>query len=548
MARAAELTIPLHLLCNEQAEESVLTAALNSSRAVESIAALAQDDFYFPHARVVFGVIADLATARRPVSHALVLEQLRRGGIEQLKSKGGEAYLEQLMLAPVDFDVSEHIKLLREKSARRRLVALEADLHRAIAGGEDPDGVAEVFRGRLERFDAPTSAPTEAEPPARACDVLRSDAFKQAQRTYATDLPELNALIAGGLKARALTTLAGPTGDGKTGEAGTWALDWAKQGIPVLWCTTEIDLDEQSSRFAAIDFHQRGLRASPDDFLALRILPEQGAQALDGLPLYLFNLDDPDGDVFTLIELKAAAIRKAYGQPPIIIIDYLQVLAVEDEDQRRLSVTKVATKLRRLARALDAAVLAISSVSRAYYGAAKKKAAADAEENPRDWLAAAKESGDVEYASAVFIYLDRDPDVDALGESSARLIVAKSRRGLTGFVGVRFHGPSGAFAPHGGALTVMAPPSRGGKVESRILAFVRGAAYQPMTSTELREVIRGASKGDKDAAIERMISDGRLALQESLRPNTAGKQRKVVLIVAGAKLAQTTKERQPYDD
>ena len=541
------LSIPIHFLYNEQAEESLLTAALNTSRAVERVAALATDDFYLPHTRCVLIAIKTLATDRKPVTVAMVLEELRRGAqMTQLKNKRGESYIEELAANAVDVDVDAHVELVLQKAKFRHLLAIEVDLRRALIGGEDPDGVAEVIRGRLERFDVP--AVPDAEPPTRACDVLRSDSFKQAQRTYASGFSELDEMIAGGIKARALTTVAAPTGDGKTGLVGTWALAWARQGIPVLWCATEIDLDEQSSRFAAIDFHQRELRATPDDFLALRIEPEQGAAALDGLPLYVFNLDEPDGDVFTLIELKAAAIRNAHGQPPIIIVDYLQILAVEDEDQRRLSVTKVATKLRRIARALDAAVLAISSVSRAYYGAAKKKADVDAEENPRDWLAAAKESGDIEYASAVFIYLDRDPDVDTLGESSARLIVAKSRRGTTGFVGARFHGPSGAFASHGGALTVMAPPSRSGKLEARILAFVRGPAYQPLTKNDLREMVRGGSKGDRDAAIERMLADGRLALEESSRPNTVGKLRKVMLIVAGAKLVQVNEERQSYVD
>lgn len=377
-----------------------------------------------------------------------------------------------------------------------------------------------------------TQLPVPAPPIMRAvtaADVLRSSAFNTPRRTIPTGIDELDRLIGGGLKSRQLAVIAGPTGKGKTGLVGTLAISLARTGQYVLWITTELDDAEQASRFAAMSMRSTGTNATPDDFLGHTIPSEYGARALDGLPLYLVNLDDPEGDALEIIRAEIAALKNEHGQTPVVIVDYMQVLAPEDADRRRMSVSKVASAMRRMARDFDTPVIAISSVSRAYYGPGKQKKAEGEEEDPRDWIAAAKESGDVEYAASVFGYLDTANEMNQLGESDARLIIAKSRAGVPGFVGLKFHGPSGLFIPATESVANMRPETRkqkGPPDSDKVLAYVRKNPGKSMRA--LRCSIAGVGKEKVEVAIEELEVRGTIESRTEEFKDASGRVQKRV--------------------
>lgn len=389
--------------------------------------------------------------------------------------------------------------------------------------------------------DAATATPPADTSPSRpkirrASDVFRSDDYRRPRRTYPTGFAELDALTAGGFKSRQLVTVMGPTGGGKTGWSGTFAIHLAEAGTPVVWITTELDDAEQVARWAAIQLRlRRGSTFGADDFLAQNVAAEDGARALEGLPLYVLNLDDPDNcDPWTALYQAIADARDAHaGAAPVVVVDYMQILATEDADRRRLSVTQVATRLRRVARDADVAVVAISSVSRAYYGAAAKarKAKAGEAEDPRDWLAAAKESGDVEYASAVVAYLDTSDKVSPCGESLARLVVAKSRGGQRGFVGLKFHGPSGAFTADPTAAEVMAPAQvdNDRADDERVCEYIRKNPGQVLRL--VRHAVKGVGVERAELAVERLLAAGRIEYATEEQTNARGQKRKREVLV-----------------
>lgn len=370
---------------------------------------------------------------------------------------------------------------------------------------------------------APAVAPL---PMLTASDVLRSAAFNAPRRTIPTGLEELDKLIGGGFKSRQLAVIAGPTGKGKTGLVGTLAISLARTGQYVLWVTTELDDAEQASRFAAMAMRATGTNATPDDFLGHHIPAEYGAKALDGLPLYLVNLDDPDGDALAIIRSCVTQLKNEHGQTPVLIVDYMQVLAPEDADRRRMSVSRVATQLRKMARDFDTPVIAISSVSRAYYGPGKQKKAEGEEEDPRDWIAAAKESGDVEYAASVFGYLDTANDINMLGESDARLIIAKSRAGVPGFVGLKFHGPSGLFIPESQSIANMRPERRvkGPPDTDKVLAYIKKNPGKTMRA--LKCSIAGLGKDKVEVAVEDLHVKGLIECRSEEFKDAGGRVQK----------------------
>lgn len=101
------------------------------------------------------------------------------------------------------------------------------------------------------------------------------------------------------------------------------------------------------------------------------------------------------------IRLAALQVKRAtQAARLLVVVDYLQIVPTEDQyKDPRTKVDAVVSDLRRLARDLDAAVVAVSSVGRLSYG--------------KPDLAAYKESGGVEYGADLGGVMWRDKDGEA---------------------------------------------------------------------------------------------------------------------------------------
>ena len=148
-----------------------------------------------------------------------------------------------------------------------------------------------------------------------------------------------------------------------------------------------------------------------------------------------------EGDRATTVDrIRLAALQlrqKTQVARLLIVVDYLQILPTDgDFGDPRQRVNAVTSDLRRLARDLDAPVLAIASVNRASYGSRGGN------------LDAFKESGDIEFSADVAAILvdDKDKgkgDANFLGVmrnwQRVYLDVVKNRNGERGRVELRFY-------------------------------------------------------------------------------------------------------------
>lgn len=117
------------------------------------------------------------------------------------------------------------------------------------------------------------------------------------------------------------------------------------------------------------------------------------------------------------------------GNKPLVIIDYLQLLApIDPHFTDKQNTDKNVLELKRLSRELEIPIIAISSLNRANY-------------NESINMSAFKESGAIEYSSDVLLGLqlagagDKDFDVDKAKSQEPRQIelkILKNRRGKTG--------------------------------------------------------------------------------------------------------------------
>lgn len=146
---AADVSLPHSL----EAEESVVGGVLVHAAKLADVADVLQpQDFTHPALRVVYEAMLALRVDEIPVDLVTVEHQLNSAGtLERLTSSGGVEYLHELTAKVVTVEnLSHHARIIRGKATARRLIWQAREMTGALLAGEDPYGIAEVFRERLE--------------------------------------------------------------------------------------------------------------------------------------------------------------------------------------------------------------------------------------------------------------------------------------------------------------------------------------------------------------------------------------------------------------
>ena len=113
-----------------EAEQSVLGALLQDSRAVSiAVEMLREDDFYTPAHQAIYAAIRALAQSGVAVDLVTVDAELSRRGT--LAGIGGSSYLvELLQFVPTTANVQYYISIVLEKSTLRQLIQATAAISR----------------------------------------------------------------------------------------------------------------------------------------------------------------------------------------------------------------------------------------------------------------------------------------------------------------------------------------------------------------------------------------------------------------------------------
>jgi KaiC/GvpD/RAD55 family RecA-like ATPase len=332
--------------------------------------------------------------------------------------------------------------------------------------GKAADEAAELAAFDVSAFNTRPAAPstsltaaTQAPAARPRLGVLASEIVRRERppiRRYTSGIPQLDRLIAGGISTRQLAVILAPPADGKSALAVSMARHL--QGtVPVLYASTELESEELEARLAAPI-----IGCSWVEIVDGRAPRAHVTAALAGLRIVIVGCEVlPRGEAaLEALDHEIAAMTPDYCAPPVVFVDYLQDLARgADASNVRGKIGDIASRLRAMAQARDCAIVAVSSVSRAYYGATKAQSMREAED-ATVYLAAAKESGDVDYAAAVVIFLDVLPRDEGTDHRMVRIAIAKSRHGTTGIVGARFFGATGRWEPAPDALAVMSIDAR----------------------------------------------------------------------------------------
>lgn len=144
------------------------------------------------------------------------------------------------------------------------------------------------------------------------------------QKISLVSLPRFGRIL-NGLRPSELTVFTGPTGCGKTTVLSQMSLDYATQGVRVLWGSFEI----RNMRLAEVMLQQVVMQPIIDEKeqTLKAALYETAAARLGGLPISFMNLFGSTG-LETVLQLMEAAMRGSlpHGAPDLIILDNLQFM------------------------------------------------------------------------------------------------------------------------------------------------------------------------------------------------------------------------------
>jgi replicative DNA helicase len=203
-------------------------------------------------------------------------------------------------------------------------------------------------------------------------------------RIWPTGFPLLDDVLGGGLRAGALNILAGPQGQGKTTMALQMARNAVATGRAAIFFSFELDAEALLQRLISLEAGligglnapnlQRIRSAFEDNDGGIGGLPERlaGTAGIDALMriqgyadrLVVHRSTTTQTDIPTIANAVKQVVGET-GQPPLIIVDYLQKVMFDDsrltEDE---SITKITEQLKDLAIDFEAPVFAIAAADK----------------------------------------------------------------------------------------------------------------------------------------------------------------------------------------
>lgn len=334
----------------------------------------------------------------------------------------------------------EYLDLLKRKTEELRRQELRLQVRAVVEQHWDAPEQLQAELGRLatrsaERGEGGAGLPTELQelvPYMAALEQRQSGAVFQG---LDSGFQHLNN-ICDGLNT-GLFVLAAPPGEGKTTLA--WQIGCqvaALESVPVIFVSLEQSKgelrDKALARLSKVPNRliRRG-RLNIDEPAWEQVL---GAATEYALAAQLIEIveGDQETSISKIRQDAAAFMRSCHATRCLIIIDYLQIIPLEKDEVTRSGSTKDkvdrhVSDLRRLARDLNACVMAISSENRAGY---KTKVG----------MSVFKESGGIEYSADIAAILSRDNNTEPNDDYRIEdLMIVKNRNGEQGRIRFKFY-------------------------------------------------------------------------------------------------------------
>jgi replicative DNA helicase len=425
--RATSLKLPPHSV---DAEQSVLGALMLDNSAWHDVAeVLITEDFYRKEHRLIYQAMMQEAKDSNPIDLVTLSETLDNANT--LEQAGGLDYLGGLVeSSPSTANILAYANIIRERAILRKLISAA---NKISDNAFNPDG-----RGSLELldiaekqvFNIANERPRDGGPqpvnPLLEGALERIDTLFNAKGSItglSTGFKDLDA-ITSGLQQSDLVIVAGRPSMGKT----SFAMNMVENAIlgddkPILVFSLEMPAESliirMLSSIGKIDqTRMRNGQLEEDDWPRLT----SAVSKLKDKPLFI---DDTPGISPMEMRSRARRIWREHGQLGMIMVDYLQLMALKGSTENRTGeISEISRALKIMAREFDCPVVALSQLNRSL----------EQRPNKRPVMSDLRESGAIEQDADVimFVYREEVYNEDTEHKGVAEIIIGKQRNGPIG--------------------------------------------------------------------------------------------------------------------
>lgn len=420
-------------------EESVLAYCLLGNDIDELMDILTPDDFYRSAHAKIFTVIRELVKAKEPVDLLTTAKGLMDR--EELEEIGGAVYLSSIVNdCPLSPNAISHAKIIREKSARRRLIEIANNLAKSAYDEQQP--TADILDATQKQILGVSLSDNKQD--AVPISKIIEDGFEHLETISQNDgtvsgLPSGLTMLDGmtcGFEKSDLILIAARPSMGKTALAMNIAKTVAENGYPVQVFSLEMANRPLGYRMLSSSSGVNGMKFRTAKFSAdewERIAYAGGV--LSRLPIYV-----DDSSSLTHAEICRRS-RQAVHKRGIkcIVADYLTYILCDGDKKRVYAVEEITRSLKALAKDLNVPFILLSQLNRQ----------CEQRTDKRPMLSDLRDSGAIEQDADVVIFLYRDEvynkSEDNPNSGRAEIIVAKQRNGPTGTVTVQWDAKTTTF-------------------------------------------------------------------------------------------------------
>lgn len=428
----ADLQVPPQSV---ELEQGLLAAIMFSREAASEILdTVRAEDFYkLSHQKIIVAA-QDLYRKGDPLDAAFLAEALKSRGL--LEATGGAVYLGKIMEEPVPSNIQKACGIIRQKAALRKLInACNAAIQSCQKGGQDPDEIIESAQREIMAIQSEDSGNVFA------LDPLLDDARERYEDLHKKNdqiigvpsfFHDLDSILAG-YQPSDLIILAARPGMGKTAFITCNMVEMALHDIPCGVFSLEMSKEQIVDRIIAASARVNTLKFRSGKFADNdwhKITNAFGR--LQYKPVWIDDSSDPR---LSIIRKKARRMVKQGVK--ILFIDYLQLLAGTNQQNRNLEISEITRGLKLMAKELKIPIVLLSQLSRK----------CEERSDKRPLLSDLRDSGAIEQDADVVMFLYREEVYKATEKNSglAELIIAKQRNGPTGAINLRWNAAATRF-------------------------------------------------------------------------------------------------------
>lgn len=248
---------------------------------------------------------------------------------------------------------------------------------------------------------------------------------------FTTPFENLNKRLYGGFTSRSVNLLVAGTGKGKSSMAGVFAYHYATTHGPVIYYVGEMTPEQVAARIIG-----QQLKASWVDVLRAKVSEAEMYTIAQGVPLY-FIRRTPRA-IEEIAAVYDVVVKEHPGKTPLLIVDYIQLLASGGKDMR-MAMVEAVRDVQTFIETRDVCSLILSQSSRP-----NSKRIREGGGNAEDFNDVGAETSELERSASTVMVISYEAK-DDVEIHEATMILAKGRMGGGARLGFKYNGKTGEW-------------------------------------------------------------------------------------------------------